>query len=76
MMFQNHRHTLPVIIFSVKIAALGSLKMVTERIFLSLNFSIARNSGIYTKFTIPRQQETKVVLQKDTDNVAESICNR
>jgi hypothetical protein len=35
MIFQNHRR-LPVCMFSVKMAALWSLKRVTERIFLQL----------------------------------------
>jgi hypothetical protein len=35
-------------------------------------FSLAKNSGIYTKFTIPRKQ--RVGLQNGTENAAEVIC--
>jgi hypothetical protein len=35
---------------------------------------ITRNSGIYTKFTTPGKQQTKVDLQKGRENAAEPIC--
>jgi hypothetical protein len=35
---------------------------------------IARDSEIYTEFTTPRKQQTKVGLQKSTENAAEPIC--
>jgi hypothetical protein len=40
----------------------------------SILVSITKNSGIYTKFTTPRKQQTKVGLQKSTENAAEAIC--
>jgi len=35
--------------------------------------SIARNSGIYKKFTPPRKHQTKVDLPRGTENNAEAI---
>ncbi len=40
-------------------------------LLFQVHVSITRNSVIYAKFTIPRKQHIKVVLQKFTENGAE-----
>jgi hypothetical protein len=48
-----------------------------EKIFLRIYICfIARNCGIYMKFTTPRKQQTKAGLQKGTETLNSSFKGR
>ncbi len=69
MVLQNHRR-LPVSIFSVKVAALGSLKRVTGRIFkISKSFQRSKLKLLTLIFSSTKKQKIVKIISACTESI-------